>query len=80
HRAHKGLNNAIEVSHRSTRRRAKIFGRFKSHPHAQRFLSAHDQINLIVRPSRYQLSAISYRHARTDAFKLWDEYTAETEA
>jgi putative transposase len=52
HRAHKGLNNAIEVSHRSTRKREKIMGRFKSHRQAQRFLSAHDQINLIFRPRR----------------------------
>lgn len=80
HRAHKGLNNAIEVSHRPTRKREKMFGRFKSHRQAQRFLSAHDQINLIFRPRRYQLSAISYRHARTDAFTLWEEYTAEMEA
>jgi putative transposase len=80
HRAHKRLNNAIEVSHRPTRKREKIFGRFKSHQHAQRFLSAHNQINLIFRPRRYQLSAISYGHARTDAFTLWDEYTAEMEA
>lgn len=46
HRAHKGLNNAIEVSHRPTRKREKIMGRFKSHRQAQSFLSAHDQINL----------------------------------
>ena len=50
HRAHKDLNNAIEVSHRPTRKREKIMGRFKSHRQAQRFLSAHDQINLIFRP------------------------------
>ena len=80
HRAHKGLNNAIEVSHRPTRKREKMFGRFKSHRQAQRFLSAHEQINLIFRPRRYQLTAISYRHARTDAFTLWDEYTAEMTA
>ena len=42
HRAHKGLNNAIEVSHRPTRKRERILGRFKSHRQAQRFLSAHD--------------------------------------
>jgi putative transposase len=30
HRAHKGLNNAIEVSHRPTRKREKIFGKFRS--------------------------------------------------
>ena len=80
HRAHKGLNNAIEVSHRPTRKREKIFGRFKSHRQAQRFLSAHDQINLIFRPRRYQLTASSYRHARNDAFSLWVDYTAEMSA
>lgn len=35
HSAHKGLNNAIEVSHRSTRKREKRMGRFKSHRQAQ---------------------------------------------
>ncbi len=80
HRAHKGLNNAIEVSHRPTRKREKIFGRFKSHRQAQRFLSAHDQINLIFRPRRYLLTATSYRHARNDAFSLWVDYTADMAA
>ncbi|APG49426.1 Transposase (plasmid) [Phaeobacter porticola] len=77
HRAHKGLNNAIEVSHRATRKREKIMSRFKSHRQAQRFLSAHDQINLIFRPRRYQLTANASRHAHSDAFNLWDNYTAE---
>ncbi|WP_162652985.1 IS6 family transposase [Lentilitoribacter sp. Alg239-R112] len=80
HRAHKGLNNAIEVSHRPTRKREKIMGRFKSHRQAQRFLLAHDQINLIFRPRRYQLNAASYRHARSDAFSLWADYTTEMKA
>ena len=92
HRAHKGLNNAIEVSHRPTRKREKIMGRFKSHRQAQRFLSAHDhpliaqaatagqRINLIFRPRRYQRTATSYRHARNDAFSLWADYTAEMAA
>ena len=77
HRAHKGLNNAIEVSHRPARKREKISGRFKSIRQAQGFLSAHAQINLIFRPRRHQLTAKSYRHARTDAFNLWNDYTAE---
>ena len=77
HRAHKGLNNAIEVSHRPTRKREKIFGTFKSHRQAQRFLAAHEQINLIFRPPRYQLNATSYHHARSDAFNLGADYTAE---
>lgn len=77
HRADKGLNNAIEVAPRLTRKREKLFGRFKSHRQAQRFLSAHDQINPIFRPRRYQLTATSYRHARIDAFSLWADYTVE---
>jgi putative transposase len=80
HRAHKGLNNRIENSHRLCRKREKIMGRFKSPRQAQRFLSAHDQINTIFRPRRYNLTAISYRHARTDAFALWRDYTAEMTA
>ena len=51
HRAHKGLNNAIQVSHRITRKREKLFGRFKSHRQAQRVLSEHEQINLIFPPA-----------------------------
>ena len=80
HRAHKGVNNRIENSHRLTRKREKIMGRFKSPRQAQRFLSAHDQINTISRPRRDSLTAISYRHARIDAFGLWAEYTAEMAA
>ena len=80
HRAHKGLNNLIEGSHRPTRKREKIFGGFKSARQAQRFLTAHDQINTIFRPRRYPLSANSYRHARSDAFDLWKSYAAEMTA
>ena len=77
HRAHKGLNNRVEGSHRPTRKREKLMGRFKSPRQAQRFLAAHDQINTIFRPRRYTLSAVSYRHARIDAFDLWNEYALE---
>ena len=80
HRAHMGLNNAIEVSHRPTRKREKIFGRFKSQRQAQRFLSAFEPINIIFRPRRYKITSISYRHARADAFSLWQRYTAEMTA
>ncbi len=59
HRAHKGLNNRIEGSHRPTRKREKIMGRYKSPRQAQRFLSAHDQINVVFRPRRYSLFATS---------------------
>jgi len=80
HRAHKGLNNRIEGSHRPSRKREKIMGRFKSPRQAQRFLVAHDQINTVLRPRRYQMSASSYRHARADAFDLWNGYAAEMTA
>jgi putative transposase len=57
-------------------------GRFKSPWQAQRFLvlAAHDQINTVFRPRRYQLSAISYRHVRADAFDLWNGYALEMTA
>ena len=80
HRAHKGLNNRIEGSHRPIRKRGKLMGRLKSPRQAQRFLAAHDQINTVFRPRRYQLSAVSYRHARSDAFDLWRGYAAEMTA
>jgi len=50
HRQHKGLNNRSEASHRHTRRREKIMGRFKSPRQARRFLSAHDQNRSPVPP------------------------------
>ncbi len=77
HRQHKGLNNRSEASHRHTRRREKIMGRFKSPRQAQRFLSVHDQIASLFRPKRHRLSAKSYHRARSDALDLWTGYTAE---
>ena len=52
-------------------------GRFKPPRQAQRFLSAHDHINTIFKPRRYRLSDTSYRHARADAFDLWQSYALE---
>lgn len=80
HRQHKGLNNRAEASHRHTRRREKVIGRFKSPGHAQRFLSGHDQTVALFRPKRHRLSARSYRHARSDAFELWTEYAGNLAA
>ncbi|WP_405055252.1 IS6 family transposase [Acidiphilium acidophilum] len=80
HRSHKRLNNRIEASHRHTRRREKIMGRFKSAGHAQRFLATHDQIVILFRPKRHRLSARSFRHSRADAFSLWADYTAKLAA
>jgi putative transposase len=77
HRFHKGFKNQSEPSHRHTRRREKIMGRFKSPRQAQRFLSVHDQAATIFRPKRHRLSAAPYRQYRADAFNLWNNYAAE---
>ena len=77
HRQHKGLNNRAEASHKPTRRRERVMQRFKSPHHAQRFCATHDQINTLFRPHRHRLSRPSYRHARNDAFDLWNEFSNE---
>ena len=80
HRQHKGINNRAEASHRHTRQRGKIMGRFKSPGQAQRFLSVHDQTAALFRPKRHRLSARSYRHARNDAFEIWNDYPGKLAA
>ncbi|GLQ29206.1 IS6 family transposase [Sulfitobacter pacificus] len=77
HRSHKGLNNRSEASHRHTRRREKIFGRFKSARQAQMFLSVHDQTAVLFRPKRHRLSAADYRRKQTEAQGLWVGYVGE---
>src|SRR5690348_13617635 len=76
HRQHKGLNNRAENSHQPTRRRERIMKRFKSAGQAQRFLSAHDQINNLFHLRRDHIPANQYRAARTQAFQTWAEVTS----
>src|SRR5687767_15415796 len=64
HRQHKGLNNRAENSHQPTRRRERQMKRFKSTRHAQRFLSAHDQINNLFLLPRHRMTATDYRAER----------------
>src|SRR3954468_4420 len=61
HRQHKGLNNRAENSHQPTRRRERQMKRFKSAGQAQRFLSAHDQINNLFHLRRDHVTASEYR-------------------
>ena len=75
HRRHKGLNNRAENSHQPTRRRERQMKRFKSAGQAQRFLSAHDQINNLLPLCREHVTATEFRAARTRAFELWAEIT-----
>jgi putative transposase len=49
--------------------------RFKSARQAQRFLSAHDQINNLFHLRRDHLTADQYRAARAQAFQAWTEVT-----
>jgi putative transposase len=73
HRRHRGLNNRAENSHQPTRRRERQMKRFKSAGQAQRFLSAHDQINNLFPLRRDHLPATDYRAARRRAFEIWAE-------
>src|SRR3954467_10179999 len=75
HRKHKGLNNRAENSHQPTRRRERQMKRFKSAGQAQRFLSAHDQINNLFHLRRDHVTADQYRAARSQAFRTWAEVT-----
>ena len=75
HRRHKGLNNRAENSHQPTRRRERQMKRFKSPGQAQRFLSAHDQINNLFHLRRDQYQRRQYRTARARAFASWAEIT-----
>src|ERR671939_531022 len=75
HRRHKGLNNRAENSHQPTRRRERQMKRFKSPRQAQRFLSAHDQINNLFHLHRDHLPAAEYRAVRAQAFAIWAEVT-----
>src|SRR5918995_788946 len=72
-RRHKGLNNRAENSHQPTRRRERQMKRFKSPRQAQRFLSAHDQIDNLFHLRRDHVSAVQYRAARARAFETWAE-------
>src|SRR5919107_1897874 len=75
HRRHKGLNNRAENSHQPTRRRERQMKRFKSPRRAQRFLSAHDQINNLFHLRRDHVPAEQYRAARARAFETWAAVT-----
>jgi putative transposase len=73
HRQHKGLNNRAENSHQPTRRRERQMKQFKSAGQAQRFLSAHDQINNLFQRRRDHVTATEHRASRAQKFKIWAE-------
>src|SRR5438067_5266785 len=73
HRQHKGLNNRAENSHQPTRRRERQMKQFKSAGQAQRFLSAHDQINNLFHLRRDHVTAAEHRAYRIQKFRVWAE-------
>ena len=73
HRQHKGLNNRAENSHQPTRRRERQMKQFKSAGQAQRFLSAHDQINNLFHLRRDHVTAAEHRASRIEKFQIWAE-------
>jgi hypothetical protein len=82
HRQHKGLNNRAENSHQPTRRRERQMKQFKSAGQAQRFLSAHDQINKLFHlraitslPPSTELPGLRHsRSGRKSAALVRDEF------
>ncbi|MFI6063265.1 IS6 family transposase, partial [Streptomyces sp. NPDC051286] len=75
HRAHKGLNNRAENSHRTTRQRERAMKGFRSAGAAQRFLSAFGSISLHFRPRRHLRTAAEHRLEMTIRFTVWDHVT-----
>jgi putative transposase len=73
HRQHKGLNNRAENSHQPTRRREWQMKQFKSAGQAQRFLSAHYQINNFFHLHRDHVTAAEHRASRTKTLQIWAE-------
>jgi putative transposase len=49
HCQHRGLNNRAENSHRPPQCHERIMKRFKSAAQAQRFVSVHDQVAILLR-------------------------------
>jgi putative transposase len=64
HRQYKGLNNRAENSHQPTRRRERQMKQFNSAGQAQRFLSAHDQINNLFHLRRDHVTAAEQKASR----------------
>ncbi|WP_455678395.1 IS6 family transposase [Streptomyces atroolivaceus] len=78
HRAHKGLNNRAENSHRPTKQRERAMKGFRSVGGAQRFLSAFSRISPHFRPRRHLMTASDHRAEMTVRFAVWDQITGAT--
>jgi putative transposase len=68
-------SNRAENSHQHTRRQERQMQRFKSPPHAQRFLSLHARIGNLFRYGRHLITAAHHRLFRDRAFAVWQAVT-----
>ena len=64
-----------ENSHRPLRKREKCLQRFKSHRHAQMFLTAYMKIRNYFCPRQHLLNADLYRSIMAQRFDIWKEIT-----
>jgi len=78
HRQHKGLSNQAENSRKPTRRREKVFQRFKSPEASTTILSPFGPIYEHFQPKRHLMSAADYRKLVDNRFKIWVGVTAVT--
>src|SRR4030095_13823219 len=75
HRRGGRLNNRAENSHQLTQERERRMRRFKSMPHAQRFLSVHAAVSNHFRPCQHQLRARRHREMMHRRFAEWRAMT-----
>lgn len=75
HISNKGDNLRAENSHRPLRKREKGLQRFKSHRHAQMFLTSYMKIRGFFCPRQHLMSAEVYREIMQDRFDIWHKIT-----
>jgi putative transposase len=68
-------NNRVVVAHEPTPEQERQMRGFRSDGYAQRFLSAHGQVNNPFRLGRHLLRAKTYRVLRERAFHTWSQVT-----
>ena len=67
------LGNISQLLRHRDGRRERQMKQFKSAGQAQRFLSAHDQINNLFHFRRDHITAAQHRASRTQKFHIWAE-------
>lgn len=75
HISNKSANMRAENSHRPLRKREKGLQRFKSHRHAQMFLTSYMKIRNYFCPRQHLISADLYRSIMVQRFDIWKEIT-----